>query len=129
MEWAITMHDIAGDLLDRSLGDARMANLLAARRHLEAALEVRTESALPEHFALSQLVLGECLTRLAETDREHAAAYADAAIASLQAAGRVWTIDQARSRWLHIQLQLADAYALRGALVPGAGCRRRDPGP
>jgi tetratricopeptide (TPR) repeat protein len=121
VEWAITMHDIAGDLLARSLEEAPMANLLAARRHLEAALEVRIESALPEHFALTQLVLAECLTRLASADPEHAAAHLDAAIASLQAAGRVWTIDQARSRWLQIQLQLADAYARRAALVPGGG--------
>lgn len=121
VEWAITMHDIAGDLLARSLEEAPMANLLAARRHLEAALQVRSESALPGHFALSQLLLAECLTRLANADPEHAAAHLDAAIASLQAASRVWTIDQARSRWLQTQLQLADAYAMRGALAPGGG--------
>jgi len=119
VEWAITMHDIACDLLARSLEEEPMANLLAARRHLEAALEVRTESALPEHFALSQLILAECFSLLAEADPDRAAEYLDAAIGSLQAAGRVWTIDRNRARWVQVQFELANAQAERAGLVPG----------
>ncbi len=119
VEWAITMHDIACDLLSRPLDEESVANLLDARRHLEAALEVRTERALPGHFALSQLVLAECLSRLARADPDHAAAHLEAAIASLRAASRIWTIDQARSRWLQVQLELANAEASRAGLVGG----------
>jgi CHAT domain-containing protein len=119
VEWAITMHDIACDLLSRPLDEESVANLLDARRHLEAALEVRTENALPGHFALSQLVLAECLSRLARADPEHAAAHLEAAIASLRAASRIWTIDQARSRWLQVQLELANAEASRAGLAGG----------
>ena len=114
VEWAITKHNIASTLLQRRLGDER-ANLAAALTHLGDALEIRTEAALPEHFAMSQDTLADTRLALARSDRERTLEHFDAALAALEAAGRVWTLDRHRPQWLNNRLRLADVHAERAA--------------
>jgi CHAT domain-containing protein/tetratricopeptide (TPR) repeat protein len=118
VEWAIAMHNLGADLLDSQLGN-RAANLRAGRHYFEQALEVRTEQALPEHFALTQSMLADCLLELSEVDPQNAVADLDAALGCLNAASRVWTLEQARPRWLQIQLSRAETLARQARLAPG----------
>ena len=106
VRWAWSMHNLGATLIARQLGN-RVENLHRARDCLHAALEVRTEQDLPEHYAITQSVLADCELSLADIPIEADGDHLTAAVTALENAGRVFTADNYRIRWLNNRLRLA----------------------